>query len=72
MSPVIPAKEWAGFMQNNLDTPVHFPEDNLPMFLIDSEGMGVRSDEFDFMATSPPAIISKVKTFPVESPISIH
>ena len=30
------------------------------MFLIDSEGMGVRGDSFDFMTTTPPAVISKV------------
>ena len=29
------------------------------MFLIDSEGMGVRGENFDFMTTTPPAIISK-------------
>ena len=30
------------------------------MFLIDSEGMGVRGDAFDFITTSPPAVIAKV------------
>ena len=31
------------------------------MFLIDSEGMGVRGDAFDFITTSPPAVIAKVR-----------
>jgi hypothetical protein len=32
----------------------------LPLFLVDSEGMGVRGDTFDFITTSPPAIIAKM------------
>ena len=34
--------------------------ETFPLFLIDSEGMGVRGDEFDFVTTSPPAVIAKV------------
>ena len=32
----------------------------MPVFLIDSEGMDVRGDTFDFITTSPPAIIAKL------------
>ena len=35
----------------------------LPLFLIDSEGMGVRGEAFDFITTSPPAVIAKVKQY---------
>ena len=28
--------------------------------MIDSEGMGIRGEEFDFITTSPPAVIAKV------------
>ena len=31
------------------------------MFLVDSEGMGIRGEAFDFITTSPPAVIAKVK-----------
>ena len=37
------------------------PQEILPLFLIDSEGMGVRGDAFDFITTSPPAVIAKVR-----------
>ena len=30
------------------------------MFLVDSEGMGIRGEAFDFITTSPPAVIAKV------------
>ena len=33
---------------------------NWPLFFVDSEGMGIRGDAFDFITTSPPAIIAKV------------
>ena len=39
----------------------------LPLFLIDSEGMGVRGDAFDFITTSPPAVIAKVRSNTVSS-----
>ena len=60
VSPVIPALEWANILGQALSLPVTEPNDNYPMFLIDSEGMGIRGDAFDFMTTSPPAIIAKV------------
>jgi hypothetical protein len=41
------------------------PDKTYPLFLIDSEGMGVRGDAFDFMTTSPPAIIAKVISNPI-------
>ena len=60
MSPVIPALEWANILGQALSLPVTDPNENYPIFLIDSEGMGIRGDAFDFMTTSPPAIIAKV------------
>ncbi len=60
MSTVIPSQEWAAIMQERLNLQVTQPTFDLPMFLVDSEGMGLRGDSFDFMTTSPPAIIAKV------------
>ncbi len=60
MSTVIPSQEWAAIMQERLNLQVTQPSFDLPMFLVDSEGMGLRGDSFDFMTTSPPAIIAKV------------
>ena len=56
----MPAFDWALTLSEKINKDVTPPCTNLPMFLIDSEGMGVRGDTFDFMTTSPPAIISKV------------
>ena len=60
LSPVIPAQDWAGVLSEKILRPIESPEYNHPLFFIDSEGMGVRGNEFDFMVTSPPAILSKV------------
>ena len=60
LSPIIPALEWAQISAANLGLPVTQPGKNFPMFFIDSEGMGIRGDAFDFMTTTPPAIIAKV------------
>jgi hypothetical protein len=57
---VIPTTEWTTVLTEKLDLPVHSPASNLPLFFVDSEGMGLRGDAFDFMTTSPPAIIAKV------------
>ena len=46
-------------MTGHLNVSVTNPEDNLPLFLIDSEGMGIKGEAFDFITTSPPAIIAK-------------
>lgn len=61
MSAVIPSIEWATILESKLGgLTVNLPSANFPMFLVDSEGMGVRGDSFDFMTTSPPAIIAKL------------
>ena len=59
ISTIIPTKEYSATLSDKLEQPITMPNVCLPLFLIDSEGMGVRGDEFDFMTTSPPAIIAK-------------
>ena len=59
---MIPAQEWAKVISERIGIKVLTPKHNYPMFLIDSEGMGIRGDAFDFITTSPPAVISKVST----------
>ena len=63
MSTVIPSLEWSKVVEEALSLPISIPDRNYPLFLIDSEGMGIRGDAFDFMTTSPPAIIAKVRIF---------
>ncbi len=59
----IPSKDWAEVMDCHLDTEIPDQVRNYPLFMVDSEGMDVReNDDYDFMITSPPAIIAKVKT----------
>ena len=60
LSPLIPAQEWAQLITEKIGQEVAKPQDNYPMFLVDSEGMGIRGDAFDFITTSPPAVIAKV------------
>ena len=48
------ASKLGGSFYPNPETP------NWPLFLIDSEGVGVRGSTFDFITTSPPAIIAKI------------
>ena len=60
VSTVIPSLEWSKIVEEALSLPISEPDQNYPLFLIDSEGMGIRGDAFDFMTTSPPAIIAKV------------
>lgn len=61
MSTIIPTADYATILSEQLGRRVETPDGGtLPLLLIDSEGMGVRGDEFDFITTSPPAIISKV------------
>ena len=62
LSPLIPAQEWAKVISERIGLKVLTPKENYPMFLIDSEGMGIRGEAFDFITTSPPAVISKVIT----------
>jgi len=60
LSTVIPAIDWSETLSSNIGIAISAPGENLPMFLIDSEGMGVRGSTFDFITTSPPAVIAKV------------
>ena len=61
MSTIIPTTEYADILGDNLGIALNIvTEETLPLFLIDSEGMGVRGDAFDFITTSPPAVIAKV------------
>ena len=60
ISTVIPANDWAETLSGKIGISITPPSQNLPMFLLDSEGMGVRGATFDFITTSPPAIIAKV------------
>ena len=58
---MIPALGWSNILEEALNLTVSEPDKTYPLFLIDSEGMGIRGNQFDFMTTSPPAIIAKVK-----------
>lgn len=60
MSPIIPSQQWANIISEKLGLHVAEPKENYPMFLVDSEGMGIRGEAFDFITTSPPAVIAKV------------
>ena len=60
VSTAFPSKDWSKILSSELGKAITEPTANFPLFLIDSEGMGVRGDAFDFMTTSPPAIIAKV------------
>ena len=61
LSTIIPSDEYADILGTKLGIPlITTTDETLPLFLIDSEGMGVRGDAFDFITTSPPAVIAKV------------
>jgi len=60
ISTIIPTTEYAEILGTNLGITLNQTNEVLPLFLIDSEGMGVRGDAFDFITTSPPAVIAKV------------
>ena len=59
MSTVIPTQDWVDVLSPNLGFTFPPQDTTLPLFLIDSEGMGVRGGTFDFITTSPPAVIAK-------------
>ena len=61
ISTIIPSTDYASILGGHLGIALNTNE-TLPLFLIDSEGMGVRGDTFDFITTSPPAVIAKVET----------
>ena len=61
MSTIIPTTDYASTLGDHLNISLNtVTDETLPLFLIDSEGMGVRGDAFDFITTSPPAVIAKV------------
>ena len=60
ISPIIPTKEFINVLGVKLEHFLTSPNKSLPIMLIDSEGMGIKGDEFDFLVTSPLAIITKV------------
>ena len=63
MSTIIPTTDYANILGDHLGIALNTStNETLPLFLIDSEGMGVRGDDFDFITTSPPAVIAKVET----------
>ena len=51
--------EWSQVLGEALSLDISGPDTNWPLFFVDSEGMGIRGDAFDFITTSPPAIIAK-------------
>ena len=59
----MPSIEWATTLSGKIGITITSPVSNFPLFLIDSEGMGIRGDEFDFITTSPPAIIAKMVVY---------
>ena len=60
MSPAIPSMTWVKDLSQKLEYNLPATDKNYPLLLIDSEGMGVRDEIFDFMTTSPPAVLAKV------------
>lgn len=60
ISTVIPTKDYAAIISKKLGKPNLTPEKTLPMFIVDSEGMNLRGDAFDFVTTSPPAVVAKM------------
>ena len=72
VSSAFPSKDWSKILSSELGKAITEPTANFPLFLIDSEGMGVRGDAFDFMTTSPPAIIAKVNEIVVNEYLSIR
>merc|ERR1712142_1215764 len=60
VSGVIPTFDYSSIVSQKLKRQISKPNQNLPFFLIDSEGMNVRGNSFDFMTTSPPAVVGKV------------
>merc|ERR1719295_1840802 len=60
ISTVIPTKDYAAVISKKIGKPTFTPKTTLPMFLVDSEGMNLRGDAFDFATTSPPAVVAKM------------
>ena len=67
MSPIIPSQDYVTVMTEKLqegDIPfnsdIYIPTTDRPLFILDSEGMSFRGDEFDFITSGPAAIIAKM------------
>ena len=60
ISTIIPSTDYAKVIEEKLGTSINPPEESLPLFFIDSEGMGVRGEAYDFLTTSTPAVVAKV------------
>jgi len=60
ISTVIPTGEYAKVISKKLGKTTFSPKKTLPLFLVDSEGMNLRGDAFDFATTSPPAVVAKM------------
>jgi len=60
ISAVIPSLDYSTVISQKLNEKISKPTKSLPFFLIDSEGMNVRGKSFDFITTSPPAVVGKV------------
>jgi len=60
ISAVIPSLDYSTVISQKLKRTIRKPAKSLPFFLIDSEGMNVRGKSFDFVTTSPPAVVGKV------------
>jgi len=61
ISTIIPSRDYKDRMEEVLGERQLFePSSSRPLFLIDSEGMGFRGDEVDFVATGPVAIVANI------------
>ena len=66
MSPIIPSEDFISVLSEKLmegETDfvpdLYHPNKTGPLFILDSEGMSFRGDEFDFITSGPAAIIAK-------------
>ena len=58
-STILPAQDWINTLSSSIGIEIDSCGSNLPLFLLDSEGMGVRGDKFDSLTSGPPAILAK-------------
>jgi len=66
MSPIIPSGDYISVISEKLQQgetdfvpDLYNPEESVPLFILDSEGMSFRGDEFDFITSGPAAIVAK-------------
>ena len=57
MSTVIPSLEWSKVVEEALSLPISKPDQNYPLFLIDSEGMGIRGDALGNLTFRPSTLL---------------